>query len=351
MAIGLSTNLRSNPSLGRHLSVTGSLTRGLVLGKFLPYHAGHAHVIRTARAQVDELTVLVCSIRSESIPGPLRFRWVRDAHPDCRVLHVTEEVPQAPEDHPDFWPIWTDLIARHAGTVERVFTSETYGDELAARLGARHTCIDKARKAFPVSGTLIRNDPLTHWAFIPPTVRPYFVRRVAILGAESTGKSTLAASLARQFDTVHVPEFGRAYCEARSALDLALPDFEAIAHGQADWEEEHATRANRVLICDTELHTTATWSDMVIGTRPSWLTAAARARKYHLLLVLDDDVPWSDDGTRVFADRRSEHTLRLQAELETAGREFVMLSGSFEERELAAARLIAELLVAGTPTR
>jgi len=70
------------------------VTRGLVLGKFLPYHAGHPHLIRTARAQCDELTVLVCSVRREPIPGALRFRWVRDAHPDCRVVHVAEEVPR-----------------------------------------------------------------------------------------------------------------------------------------------------------------------------------------------------------------------------------------------------------------
>src|SRR5690348_6780398 len=99
------------------------MTRGLVLGQFLPYHAGHAHLIRTARAAVDELVVLVCSIESEPIPGPCRFAWVRDAHPDCRVIHVAEEVPQAPEDSAAFWPIWTDLIARYAGKVDVVFTS------------------------------------------------------------------------------------------------------------------------------------------------------------------------------------------------------------------------------------
>ena len=69
------------------------MSRGLVLGKFLPYHAGHAHLIRTARAQVDELIVLVCSIEREPIPGALRYRWVRASHLDCQVVHVADEVP------------------------------------------------------------------------------------------------------------------------------------------------------------------------------------------------------------------------------------------------------------------
>jgi HTH-type transcriptional regulator, transcriptional repressor of NAD biosynthesis genes len=320
------------------------MNRGLVLGKFLPYHAGHAHLIRTARASVDELVVLVCSIEREPIPGAIRYRWVRDAHPDCRVAHVAEEVPQAPEDHSEFWPIWTDLIARHAGAIDQVFTSEDYGDELARRVGARHVSVDRARLTVPVSGTAIRAAPLEHWEFLPPVVRAYFARRVALVGTESTGKTLLAEWLAERFETVMVAEYGRPYCDTRPALSLTLVDFEAIAWGQATWEDEAACRANRVLICDTELHTTATWSDLVIDTRPAWLTDAARARHYDLILLLDHDTPWVDDGARVLRDRREEHTRRLREELDSAGRRYTMLCGGFEQRRRDAERLVAALL-------
>lgn len=306
--------------------------RALVLGKFLPYHLGHAHLITTARAHSDDLTVLVCSIKAEPIPGVLRFQWVRDAHPDCRVLHVAEEVPQAPEDSDDFWPIWTDLIARYAGEIDAVFTSESYGDELARRLGARHVCVDQPRTTFPISGSAIRRDPMAHWDFIPRQARAYFARRVAIVGPESSGKSTLAERLARHFGTVHVPEYGRDYCLTRPAARLTLPDFEAIAWAQATLEDEMAHDANRVLVCDTELHTTATWSDMIAGARPAWLTDAARARRYDLFLLLGDDAPWIQDGTRVLGDRRVEHLGRLRAELRAAGRRVVELTGTWDDR-------------------
>jgi HTH-type transcriptional repressor of NAD biosynthesis genes len=320
------------------------MTRGLVLGKFLPYHAGHAHLIRAARAQVDELVILVCSVERDPIPGPVRFRWVRDSHPDCRVIHVTEEVPQAPEDDPAFWPIWTDLIARHAGAIDVVFTSEDYGDELARRIGARHVSVDRDRLTVPVSGGDIRATPIRHWEFIPPVVRPYFLRRVVLVGTESTGKTTLSERLAKRFETVMVAEYGRPYCDNRPAMSLVLSDFEAIAWGQVTWEEEGAASANRVLICDTDLHTTATWSDLVVGARPACLTEAARARHYDLVLLLDDNVPWIEDGTRVLRDRRVEHTRRLREELDSAGRQYVILSGGFEEREREAERLVASLL-------
>ena len=316
------------------------MIRGLVLGKFMPYHAGHAHLIRTGRAAVDELTVLVCSVAREPIDGTLRHQWVATGHPDCRVVHVAEEVPQTPDEHPEFWSIWTDLIRRHVGAVDVVFTSEDYGDELARRLNARHVCVDRARARVPVSGTVIRADPLASWDHIPSNVRPFFVRRFAIVGAESTGKTTLARHLAETFHTAWVPEYGRAYCEGRDPRTLGLADFEAIGRGQLAAEDAAAAIADKLLFCDTELFTTCTWSEMILNARPGWLADAARARTYHRVFLLSDEVPWVNDGTRVLGDRRAEHTRRLRAELESASQPFDELTGSFEARTDAAVRLV-----------
>src|SRR5207237_5570781 len=321
------------------------VTHGLILGKFLPYHLGHAHLIRTARSRVDQLTVLVCSMITDPIPGGLRYQWVRAAHPDCRVIWVEEDVPQGPEDDPRFWPIWTALIEGRVGRIDRVFTSEAYGDELARRLGAEHVSVDRARRAVAISGSAIRTNPMRHWEFIPSHVRPYFVRRVVFLGAESTGKSTLCERLAAELSTTWVAEYGRLYCEqGRPAMDLVRVDLEAIAWGQATWEDEAALSANRILLCDTDLNTTAPWSDIDIGYRPEWLTEAARAGHYDLMILLDADVPWVGDGTRVLQDRRVEHTRRIREELDSAGRDYVTLSGSFDDRAAAARRLVDALV-------
>jgi NadR type nicotinamide-nucleotide adenylyltransferase len=306
--------------------------RGLVLGKFLPYHAGHAHLIRTARAQVDELVVLVCAIAREPIPGEVRFAWVSEAHLDCRVLLVRDEVPQAPDEHPEFWSIWSDLIQRYAGSIDVVFTSEAYGDELARRLSAEHVCVDPGRQSVPVSGTAIRADPIANWKWIPAMVRPSYVHRVAILGAESTGKTTLAMDLASRFQTEWVPEYGRAYCDNRDARDLVLDDFDAIARGQIDAEERAARLANRVLICDTDIRTTATWSEIITGSRSRWLASMAAARTYSHVILLLDDVPWVNDGTRVLRDQRAHHTRLLERELDATGQSFTPIGGDYPQR-------------------
>lgn len=325
--------------------------RGLVLGKFLPYHTGHAHLIRTARAQVDELTVLVCSVAREPIPGEIRCRWVSESHPECKVVHVTEEVPHTPEEHPEFWAIWTSLVRRHAGAVDTVFTSESYGDRLAECIGARHVCVDRKRRAYPVSATAIRQDPLALWEFIPPVVRPSYAHRIAILGTESTGKTTLAEQLAKTFNTGWVPEFGRAYCEQRDVYALTLDDFDAIALGQIADEEAAARSANRVLICDTDVRTTATWSDLIRGTRSAWLTHEATVREYSHVILLSPDVPWVNDGMRVLENERARHTDLLEAELRHTNQPFTRIAGSFENRLREATAVVARVLRAPVKAR
>lgn len=325
------------------------IRRGLVLGKFLPYHAGHAQLIATARAHVDELVVLVCALAREPIPGLVRHAWVAASHPDCHVVLVREEVPQAPEEHPDFWSIWADLIQRHAGAVDAVFTSEAYGDALARQINARHVCVDRARRVVPISATAIRRDPMGSWRWIPPVVRPSYVQRVAILGAESTGKTTMAQQLAATWHTAWVPEYGRAYCEGRDPRQLTVADFEAIARGQVDAEEAAARQADRVLICDTDIRTTATWSELVLGSRSPWLAQVAAARRYAHAILLLDDVPWVNDGTRVLREQRTHHTALLERALEASGQVYTRVGGGFDERRSTCVRIIEEVLRSPVP--
>ena len=104
--------------------------------------------------------MLVCSLESEPIPGALRYGWMRELFPDVRVVHVTDENPQEPHEHPEFWRIWTDTVLRHAERPDVVFTSEAYGWELARRLGAEHVPVDLGRELVPISGTAMRDEPL-----------------------------------------------------------------------------------------------------------------------------------------------------------------------------------------------
>lgn len=321
--------------------------RGLVLGKFLPPHAGHVYLVETAAARVDELVVLVCSLAAEPIPGALRHAWMSELAPrGTRVVHVTDENPSFPEEHPAFWEIWAGTVRRACPEpIDVVFTSEPYGDELGRRLGARHVAVDPERRAFPVSGTALRADPMACWAFLPACVRPWYARRVVVTGPESVGKTTLARDLAARLDTALVPEYGRAYVDARPAglHGLAEADFREIARGQIEAEEAGARRANRLLVCDTDLDLTCLYAERYLGVCPAWLAEEAARRRYALHLLLAPDVPWVPDPQRDSPDARERDFELLRSRLIARGRPFVEIHGGWSERTAAALEAVGPL--------
>src|SRR5687768_9683832 len=76
---------------------------GMLLGKFMPPHLGHVYLCEFARSYVRDLTIIVGTLPSEPIPGELRYAWMKELFPDVRVVHLAEELPQYPHEHPDFW--------------------------------------------------------------------------------------------------------------------------------------------------------------------------------------------------------------------------------------------------------
>ena len=104
-----------------------------------------------------------------------------EAFPGVDLVHHTDEIPQAPEEHPQFWDIWRNSIRRHVpGRIDYVFASEDYGERLAAELDARFVPVDRERRNVPVSGRAIRQDPMAHWDELLPPVRPYYLKRVCV---------------------------------------------------------------------------------------------------------------------------------------------------------------------------
>lgn len=307
------------------------MTRGMVLGKFLPPHAGHVYLCEFARRWVDDLTIVVGTLEREPIPGARRVEWMRELFPFDRVVHLTDENPQDPSEHPDFWAIWRASLERVLpAKPDVVFASEAYGERLAEILGARFVGVDVARSIVPVSGTAIRGDPMAHWERIPRCVRPHFVRRVSVFGPESTGKTTLARALARELRTVWAPEWARALIERRGSLDGL--DWGDLARGQIASEEALARDADRVLICDTDPLLTTVWAEELLGACPPEVRASAAGRRYDLTLLTAPDVPWVADPVRYLPGGGAAFFDRCREALERANREYVVLRGAWPER-------------------
>lgn len=325
----------------------GKKTTGLVLGKFMPPHMGHVFLFDFAKSYVDELAIVVETEHGQSISGEIRYDWVCAMCPDVSVLHLTDENPQEPSEHPDFWRIWQESLLRILPFVpDYLFASEEYGWKLSEVIGAKFIPVDIDRTIVPVSGTGVRQNPLLNWSHIPRVARPYFAKRVCVFGPESTGKSTLCRKLAEHFDTVHVPEYARTHIElhaAQSGRELSLEDIPAIARGQMAAEDAVAFNTNRVLFCDTDLIATTIWSNWLFKSCPQWIVEEANRRTYDLYLVTDVDVPWVDDVVRYLPEDRQSFFDRCIAELRQRERNFIVLSGDWQNRFDKAIAAVGEL--------
>ena len=318
----------------------------MVLGKFLPPHLGHCYLIEFASRYADRVTVVVGTLEREPIPGALRHRWMKELFPHLEVLHLTDENPQQPEEHPDFWNIWKEsLLGILPEPPDLVFASEPYGFPLAEILGAEFVPVDIARGVVPVSGTAIRNDPFAHWRYLPPCVRAHYALRVCVFGPESTGKTTLAARLAEHYRTEWVPEYARGLIEAKRG-EITFEDMETIARGQAASEEVIARRANRILFSDTDPLATTIWSHALYG-RCSPVVEEHAKRAHDLYLLTDVDVPWVADVARFLPNERASFLARCEEALKERGRPYVLLSGDWDQRFAAAIAAVDELLARG----
>lgn len=332
------------------MSYTGKPKHGFLLGKFMPPHQGHVFMCEFARNYCETLTILLTSLPDEPIPGRLRYQWMKEMFPNCRVVWIYDILPQepnGPDDH-EFWKIWHETIIKamkmgHGGgaplyhaetpTPDVIFASEHYGQHLADDFGCRFVPVDIARTARTVSGTAIRNDPFKYWDYIPHVVRPYFTKRVCMFGPESTGKTTLGLQLARQFNTVFVPEYGRTYTETFGSDNLTHDDLKNIVNGHIASVAAGKRQANRFLIEDTDPIMTAVWSDMLLGERNPWFAKFADYADLYLLCDVEG-IPWVDDGTRYFsndADRKRFFDI-CEKELIDRGLNYVRITGSGDDR-------------------
>ncbi|MDQ2800616.1 MAG: AAA family ATPase [Armatimonadota bacterium] len=322
-------------------------TRGLVIGKFLPPHRGHQYLIDFARASVDHLTIQVCTLKRQPIPGLLRYEWVREAFPDVQVVHNADENPEYPEDAPEtFWETWRrSCLAHMDAPPTHVFAAETYGEPLAALFGAEYVPVDPARAVVPMSGSRLLQDPTAHWDYLLPSARPYFLKRVAILGPESSGKTTLASRLAAEFETLWAPEYGRTYLDALPrTIDAAV--METIARGHRASETSLARQARRVLISDTDPIITQVWCEFLLGVVPPVVKAYIQDSAYDLYLLTDATEEWVADPQRFLPERhrREQFHDRCREILTALGRPFVFLHGSWEQRQETAQAAITALL-------
>jgi HTH-type transcriptional regulator, transcriptional repressor of NAD biosynthesis genes len=338
----------------------------LIVGKFYPPHKGHIHLIEMAARFSDYVTVVLLGASVESLTVQERVAWMRydlSKWPGVRVVGILDDFPV---DYSDSW-VWECHIGLmreaivHADLeksfppIDVVFSSENYGIEMGARLGVRAVVLDPERSALKISGSQVRADVTANWDWLPPGTRSGLCIRVVVLGAESTGTTTLCRDLSERLRawggiwerTIWVPEFGREYSAALVAthnqsyptlmpenITWSEEDFFLIAREQTLREEMAARSGSPYLILDTDALATTVWHERYRGcvSRELVSMASALPRRELYVVTRPDGVEFEQDGLRDGEHLRSSMTDRFREVVCASGVPWLEVSGTREER-------------------
>ena len=341
---------------------------GMYGGKFLPLHRGHVSFIQRAQAMVDVLFIIVhhdepferalCEgTRFTWVPPHLRERWLAEefkAFPNVRVVSAYEHRSADYMQDDSIFDAYAELQAR-IGHIDVVFSGEDgYGEYFAKYLPeAEVVTFYQDRPVVSISATQIREMGVyAAWDYLPRPVQNTYVKRVALCGVESVGKTFMSNALATALDTVTVPEYGRLYYEELHAYTEVVQeaDFTDIAAGQLHTLNRGQRSANKILIADTDLIYSQFFFQQAYGRRSEVLETLLRSRAERIdrYIYIEPRNAHALDGTRLPVDEGQRHAnnLLLKSLYAEYGAELVVVDETDNrrrfERVLAAAREVLD---------
>jgi NadR type nicotinamide-nucleotide adenylyltransferase len=219
--------------------------------------------------------------------------------------------------------------------VTHFISSEWYGEHMAKSLDAINIIIDQERQRVPVSGTMVREWPFQWRRSLHPIVYKDLVKKVVFLGAESTGKSTMAEYMASKYATKYMHEYGRQYWQTYNIKGRLNPDQLCnIAMGHVDHEERLIDDSDRYLFVDTNAITTYMFAMHYHGSALPYLVDMAKKAetRYDLTFLCGDDIPYHEDGTREGDEHRHKFQKMIREDLDQRGVKYVLLEGDLQTR-------------------
>lgn len=335
------------------------MTTGFYGGKFFPLHMGHVSCIMKAATMVDILYIGISQdyVREQEMCTPMfkhihyrkRLEWIEQLTKDMPNVHcfAFEEIYG---DNFQLWLHGANQVIKAIGNIPNIiFGSEPEYGEYFDKLypGSEYKLIDVERSTFNISATTIRTDgPFKHWDMIPDVCNPYYNKKVVIIGTESCGKSTLVKMLAKYYNTQYVGEYGRTLCEDLGTGQPLPEHYPYIAYGQKMEEYKLNKLSNKLLFIDTEAIVTQYYLKLYEEQYNRVYEEIARINDYDLILYLEPDVDWVDDGMRIHGDfaTRMKNNRWLKELMKWGQVEYKSISGNYQERLEKAIQLVDALL-------
>lgn len=290
---------------------------GLIIGHFEPLHLGHIRSILDAAGQAKTLHIV---IMAHPAPHPDfnitlqdKARWLQMACADLPFIHIhtTDEI-ELPL-HEDFSEVAIDIPASNA-KLQRLVEALTLPAETVLFVAENHplanSTIQEQLLLSVVTTSLqtefdsyaIARNPVAHWAAIHLHARPDYTKTVAIVGGESSGKTTLVHKLANYYGASFALEMGRLYVGTDlggSEIGLQYSDYGPIALNHAQAIRDATARATApVTIVDTDFVTTQAFCEEYEGRTHPFVTACIDEFRLDHTIMLDNNTPWVADGMR-----------------------------------------------------
>lgn len=340
---------------------------GVYGGKFNILHNGHMSTLLKAYSSCDELFIFVMEdiefekerysqFNIEYIPAWKRVRWFTEELKGLDNIHVTyieHKNTYKLEDWKKGGDAMISYIKEHSkyskdGKFDIMFSSEPSYDKIFKELYpfAEHIVFPKE---FGVSATKILEDGIfNHLNDIPKSVRRDFIKKIAILGGESSGKSSLTIKLAKYFNTEFISEYGRshwAFYNGGLGKVFDENDYKYLTYKQKTLEFEALDRCNKYLFIDTETIVTETWLNQYEQTENKILEEISKEEDYCIYLLLTPESEFIQDGTRNFGEpnERIEIFEEMKSRLEKLNKNYIVINGNHYEKFLKSIEIVKSL--------
>lgn len=330
----------------------------VIIGKFYPLHDGHIDMIESALREMDKVYVLVCTNSTQT--------W-NNLTPEERTTAVVygmnyyypeltnklevhnfddSDMPDSQESDSEVSKTWAKFLVNRFPDMTHFYGSEPYIKMMADHENKEYVLID--RKINPISGTMCRNETTKYFVHLSPYIKLKAVKRICIVGAESSGKSTLAYNLKEHYKgrTTLIQESGRMLMSQPKLNRNHFIDFGLKQFSNIFLNDFNCQRPYQIIDTDVGITNLYCHEYLNLGYELDVLQTLRAREKYDFYLVLSPDVKFVQDGMRIQEDQEKRVTFfkKVLDYVEKSGVPFkVIYQSDYDERFRAATQILETL--------